>query len=253
MKNWKKTLLSENSSIDSAIKCLNNSELQIVLVVKKNRKLIGTITDGDIRRGLLNGYSIKNSIKKIINKNCLTVSRSTSDYTMDKLMDANDIYQLPVVDRNKKVIGLKTWRESVVSDQIENKIVIMAGGKGKRMLPYTKKYPKPLLILGNKPILEHIMIKAKSEGFKNFVFAINYLGHMIEKFFGNGSKLGIKIKYLKEKRPLGTAGALSLLNPKPRLPIIVCNGDVISDIRFRDLLDFFLLFNVQTLLNNLKN
>tara|TARA_Y100000590_G_scaffold205350_2_gene232875 strand:+ start:10307 stop:11344 length:1038 start_codon:yes stop_codon:yes gene_type:complete len=238
MKNWKKTLLNENSSIGSAIKSLNESELQIVLVVKKNLKLIGTITDGDIRRKLLSGHSIKSSIKKIINKNCLTVSRSTSDYIMNKLMEANDVYQLPIVDKNKKVIGLKTWREPAISDQIENKIVVMAGGKGRRMLPYTKKYPKPLLVLGNKPILEHILIKAKSEGFKNFVLAINYLGHMIEKFFKNGNKLNVKIKYIKEKKPLGTAGALSLLNPKPKFPIIVCNGDVISDIRFRDLLDF---------------
>jgi len=238
MKNWKKTLLNENSTIRSAIQCLNHSGLQIILVVNKKFKLVGTITDGDIRRKLLSGFSLKNSIKKIINKNCLTTTLSASDYMMNKLMQINKIYQLPIVDKNKKVIGLKIWRKDLISQEYKNTIVVMAGGKGKRMLPYTKNCPKPLLSLGNKPILEHIFLKAKSEGFKNFAVATNYLGHMIQDYFGNGKKLGIKIRYINENFFLGTAGALALLDPVPKLPFIVCNGDVISDIRFKDLISF---------------
>jgi len=238
MKNWKKTLLNENSSISSAIKCLNNSGLQIILVVNKKNKLIGTITDGDIRRKILSGFSLKSSIKNIIKKNCLTVTLSTSDYMMNKLMQINKVYQLPIINKNKKIIGLKIWHNDTSSSQYENKIVIMAGGKGKRMLPFTKNRPKPLLLLGNKPILEHILVKAKSEGFKNFIISTNYLGHMIRNFFGNGDHWGVSIKYLKENYILGTAGPLALLKPKPKLPFIVCNGDVISDIRFKDLIDF---------------
>ena len=227
MKNWKKALLDEDSTIRSAIKCLNESGLQVILVVNKKKKLIGTITDGDIRRKLLEGFSIKNSIKKIINKNCLTANPSISEYMMNKLMEINEIYQLPIVDKNKKVIGLKVWRKTLISNQYENTIFIMAGGKGKRMLPYTKNKPKPLLFLGNKPVLEHILAKAKSEGFKNFIISTKYLGHMIRNYFKNGEKWNIKIKYVNENFFLGTAGALALLHPKPKLPFVVCNGDVV--------------------------
>ena len=241
MKNWKKTLLKKNSAIGSAIKSLSDSGFQIVLIVGNDLKLIGTITDGDIRKGLLNGLNTNDPINKIVNKNCITASPSTSDYMMKKIMQKNTILQLPLVTKNKKVIGLKVWDELFFDKQekkIKNKIVIMAGGKGKRMLPYTKKCPKPLLRLANKPILEHILIKAKSEGFDDFIFSINYLGHMIKKFFENGKNWEVNIKYIEEKFPLGTAGSLSLLNLKPKVPFIVCNGDIISEISFKKLLNF---------------
>jgi len=241
MRNWKKTLIKKNSSIRSAIKSLSDSGFQIALVVSNDLKLIGAITDGDIRKGLLNGLSTNHSINKIVNRNCITASPSTSEHMMKKIMQKNTILQLPLVDKNQKVIGLKVWDELLFDKQekqIKNKIMIMAGGKGKRMLPYTRKCPKPLLRLANKPILEHILIRAKSEGFDNFVFSINYLGHMIKNFFENGKNWGVHIKYIEEKFPLGTAGSLSLLNPKPRLPFIVCNGDIISEIRFKKLLNF---------------
>lgn len=243
MKNWKKTLLKKSSAIHSAIKSLSDSGFQIVLVVSKDLKLIGTITDGDIRKGLLNGLSTNDPINKIVNRNCITASPSTSEYMMKKIMQKNTILQLPLVGKNKKVIGLKVWDELFFDEQekqIKNKIVIMAGGKGKRMLPYTRKCPKPLLRLANKPILEHILIKAKSEGFDDFIFSINYLGHMIKKFFENGKNWGVHIKYIEEKFPLGTAGSLSLLNLKPKLPFVVCNGDIISEISFKKLLNFHL-------------
>jgi NDP-sugar pyrophosphorylase family protein len=120
----------------------------------------------------------------------------------------------------------------------ENIMVIMAGGMGTRMRPYTEDCPKPLLPVAGKPMLEHIIERAKLEGFSQFIIAIHYLGHMIEECFGDGEQLGVEIAYLKENAPLGTAGALSLLNPKPRLPFVVTNGDVITDIRYGELLDF---------------
>ena len=237
---WKKTLLSQNSSIRQAIRSLEKSSMQIVLVISSKGVLIGTITDGDIRRGLLSGLTINSPLKKLINFNPLIGSDSMTISTMKQIMLINKIHQLPIIDKNKKVTGLYVRDEIDFSNKKGTKVVIMAGGKGKRMLPLTKKCPKPLLPIAGKPVLEHIIVKAKSEGFDNFIITINYLGYLIKDFFGNGNKWGVKIKYLEEVNPLGTAGSLSFLKQKKNFPFIVCNGDVISDIRFADVLDFHL-------------
>ena len=237
-KNWKKTLLLENSTIRKVIKNLEKSALQIVLVIDKKKNLVGTITDGDIRRGLLNGLNISNPIKKLINKKPLIGSSTMSANTMNQIMQTNKINQLPIIDKSKKIVGLYFWDAIKYSITQKSQVIIMAGGKGKRMMPHTKTCPKPLLPVGGKPILEHILLKARSEGFNNFIISINYLGEMIEDYFGNGSKWGVKIKYLKENMPLGTIGALSLIKNQPNFPFIVCNGDIISDIKYTDLLDF---------------
>lgn len=117
-------------------------------------------------------------------------------------------------------------------------MVIMAGGMGTRMRPHTENSPKPLLPVAGRPMLEHIIERAQLEGFSRFVLSIGYLGHMIEAHFGNGERLGVQIDYLREESPLGTAGALSLLEPLPDAPFIVTNGDVITDIRYGELIDF---------------
>jgi len=241
--NWKKTLLDENSPVRAAIQCLNKSTLQIILVVNKKKKLIGTITDGNIRRGMLSGLNINSSIKKIINRKPYTVSKSLSKSAINKLMNMRQIHQIPIIDKRKNILGLYVWNQFGFLETKKNLVIVMAGGKGTRMMPYTENSPKPLLPFGNKPILEHILLKAKSEGFNQFIFSINYLGYMINNFFGNGSSWSVKIKYIKEKLPLGTAGSLSLLNPKPKIPFIVYNGDVISEIRLSDLLNFHIRNN----------
>jgi len=122
-------------------------------------------------------------------------------------------------------------------------MVIMAGGKGTRLLPHTETCPKPLLPISGKPMLEHIIEHAKRDGFYHFIISIHYLGHMIEEYFGDGSLQNVKIEYIREDSPLGTAGALSLLNPTPNLPFVVTNGDVITDIRYGEMLDFHLMHN----------
>ena len=237
-KDWRKTLLKENASIKAAIQSLEKSALQIILVVNKRKKLVGTITDGDIRRSLLSGLNINSKIKSLINKEPCVVYKFLSKSIIDKLMLMNKIQQIPILDESKKILGLYVWDEIDFVKRKKNYFIIMAGGKGRRMLPYTKNYPKPLLTLVDKPILEHILLKAKSEGFNKFIFTTNYLKHKISNFFGDGSSWDVKIKYIEENSPLGTAGSLSLLKPKPKIPFIVCNGDVISEIRFEDLLNF---------------
>ena len=113
-------------------------------------------------------------------------------------MQINNIHQIPILDKNKKILGLYVWDEINLVEEKGNQVIVMAGGKGKRMLPYTKKCPKPLLIIGEKPILEHILLKAKMEGFNKFTFSINYLGYKIKNFFNDGNRWNVKIKYVKE-------------------------------------------------------
>jgi len=155
-----------------------------------------------------------------------------------QLMAANKIQQIPVVNKNKHVVGLHLWDKMTLPNRRPNLIIIMAGGVGMRLRPHTEKCPKPMLHIDGKPMLEHIIIQAKKEGFYKFCIAIHYLGKKIEDYFGWGKSLGVEIKYLREKNPLGTAGALSLLNPTPKLPFVVTNGDVVTEIRFGKLIDF---------------
>jgi len=157
-----------------------------------------------------------------------------------QLMVANKIQQIPVVNEHHHVVGLHLWDEITTPPTRANLMVIMAGGMGTRLRPHTENCPKPLLPVAGKPMLEHIIERAKLEGFSHFVLAIHYLGQMIEDHFGNGEHLGVRIDYLREQSPLGTAGALGLLNPRPDAPFVVTNGDVITDIRYGELLDFHL-------------
>lgn len=143
-----------------------------------------------------------------------------------------------MVDAENRVLGLHFWDEDTPTEIRQNTLVIMAGGFGKRLRPHTENCPKPMLPVAGKPMLEHILERAKNEGFRHFVIAVMYLGHVIEEYFGDGARFGVHINYLRETTPLGTAGAVGLLDPNPTLPFIVTNGDILSDIRYGDILDF---------------
>jgi NDP-sugar pyrophosphorylase family protein len=177
-------------------------------------------------------------IASIIHRNALVVPPELGRDLVMQLMLANKIQQIPVVDQQHHIVGLHLWNEMTMPPSRPNLMVIMAGGMGTRLRPHTEDCPKPLLLVAGKPMLEHIIERAKLEGFNHFVLAIHYLGHMIEAYFGNGERLGVQIDYLREESPLGTAGALGLLNPLPDAPFVVTNGDVITDIHYGELLDF---------------
>jgi dTDP-glucose pyrophosphorylase len=235
---WRRTLLHGDATIKDAINVLNVSELRIVLAVDENEKLLGTISDGDIRRGLLKGLQLENSLAAIWNHEAIVVPENMSTEMVKELMLVNKIQQIPIVDENQRLIGLHLWDEFVYPVSRENIFVIMAGGRGTRLGTQTENCPKPLLLVAGRPILEHIINRAQAEGFTHFVIAINYLGYMIEEYFGDGRKMGVKIDYLREEKPLGTAGALTLFEELPNLPIVVTNGDVITEIRYAAILDF---------------
>ena len=235
---WHQAILPANATIEQAIRNLTKVSVRIVLVTNEAGVLEGTISDGDIRRGLLKGLDLNSPIASIIHRNTLVVPPELGRELVMQLMVANKIQQIPVVDECRHVVGLHLWNEITTPPARPNLMVIMAGGTGKRLHPHTENRPKPLLPVAGKPMLEHIIDRAKLEGFNHFVLAIHYLGHMIEAHFGNGEHLGVQIDYLREESPLGTAGALGLLNPLPDAPFLVTNGDVITDVRYGELLDF---------------
>lgn len=236
---WQCVLLPLKATIRDAIENLNSSALQIVLVVTEDNRLLGTITDGDIRRGLLRGFNLASSIEDIMHRQPLVVPDDMQKDVVVQLMKANKIHQLPVVDIQNHVVGLHVLDEINSAAMRSNVMVIMAGGKGMRLRPYTESCPKPMLELSGKPMLEHIIERAKTEGFRHFVLAIHYLGHVIEDYFQDGSLWDVSINYIREKQPLGTAGALSLMQDiAPNNAFVVTNGDVITDIRYGEILDF---------------
>jgi dTDP-glucose pyrophosphorylase len=235
---WRKALVDITCTLQDVIRNLNDSALQVALVVEAEDRLVGTITDGDIRRGLLRGLELTSTVNTILHRDALVVPPQLGRDLVLRLMRANRIHQLPVVDEGRRVVGLHVLDELMAPPQLPNQMVIMAGGRGMRLRPHTEHCPKPLLPVAGKPMLEHIVERARDEGFTRLVIAIHYLGHMIEDHFGDGSRWGVDITYLSEETALGTVGALSLLEPRPTAPFLVTNGDILTDIHYGELLDF---------------
>ncbi len=235
---WRNSVLLETATIRDAVCCLDQVAIKIVLIVDASGKLAGTISDGDIRRSLLRGLGMNSPITKVIHRNPFVAPPDMTCETIMQLMVANKIQQIPVVDDQRHLVGLHLWDQIATPQSRPNIMVIMAGGKGTRLRPHTEHCPKPMLPVGEKPMLEHIIDRAMANGFSHFILAIHYLGHMVEDYFGDGTKIKARIEYIREPAPLGTAGALSLLGPQPEAPLLVTNGDVLTDINYGDLLDF---------------
>lgn len=235
---WRNAILSNTATIQDAIRNLDKVAIKIVLVLDASGKLEGTISDGDIRRGLLRGLGMGSPITTVIHRKPFVVPREMTQETVRQLMVANKIQQIPVVDEERQVVGLHLWDQITTQHSRPNSMVIMAGGKGTRLRPHTERCPKPMLPVGDKPMLEHIIERAMGNGFSHFLIAVHYLGHMIEEYFGDGSKWDVRIDYIREESPLGTAGALGLLAERPEAPFVVTNGDVLTDINYGELLDF---------------
>ena len=237
---WKDAILSSQSSLAEVISNLNRVAIKIVLIVDPHSKLAGTISDGDIRRGLLKGLTLDSMAEEVMQPSPMIVPSGLSRDLVMQLMLANKIQQIPIVDETREIVGLHIWEDIIGPANKVNPIIIMAGGKGIRLRPHTENCPKPMLEVMGKPILQHIIERAKMEGFCKFVIAIYYLGHLIEEYFGNGHAWDVEIEYLREDEPLGTAGALSLLRHVPEVPLLVTNGDVLTDIRYAEILNFHL-------------
>ena len=239
MKNWKDCLISEDKNLFDAVQVIDFTHAKIALVVDSERILKGTITDYDVRSAILKGKGSDTSITEILNPNPKFVSDEDSDFTVFQKMKETAIRQMPVLNSKRQVIGLKLISEmNTAYYSRKNPILIMAGGLGSRLRPLTDDCPKPLLKVMGKPILEIILESFINKGFKNFYVSVNYKAEMIQNYFGNGEKYGVSIEYLKEKKRLGTAGALGLLPKNIEDPLIVMNGDLLTKVDFHQLLDF---------------
>lgn len=235
-KNWRKALINKNYTIKNVIKNLNLTAIQICLVVDKNKKLVGTVTDGDIRRALLDGCSIDDKITKYINYKSKKIYKGFANNQLKNLLAKYKITSLPVLNNNNQIIDLISWNDLINNQNKFNiPIIFQVGGKGTRLAPLTNNIPKPMIKIKGIPILEKLVLKARSEGFSDFYFIINYLGNKIINYFKDGKKLSVNIKYIKEKKSLGTAGGLSLNNFNCKT-IIVSNGDVLTDLSYKNLL-----------------
>lgn len=233
----KEAILDESSTIEDVINNLEETGLQICIIASKELKLIGIVTDGDIRRGLLRGITLKSKAEEIMVKNPITINIGEEDSAMG-VMRKNMINHVPVINQDGEIVNLYSTIFNTEVQKKDNLFIIMAGGFGKRLAPYTDTCPKPMLIINGKPMIEHIIDNAVSEGFHNFIISVFYLSEVITEYFGDGSDRGINIKYIKEDVPLGTAGALSLINPIPKLPVIITNGDVMTNIKYGDILKY---------------
>ncbi len=238
MKDWRTTLISPLTPIMEAIRIIDVSALQIGLVVDEQRRLLGVITDGDVRRAILNGVSLDDPVHMIMYRDCTTARDFASREEIIALMKKNDLKHMPIVDENGTVVDLKVIIDLIDEPQKDNWVIIMAGGMGTRLLPLTDDRPKPLLEVGGRPILETVIENFRGFGFHRFFISVNYKAEMIEEFCGDGCKWGIDITYLREDKKMGTAGALSLLPAKPVKPLIIINADVLTNVNIRQLLDF---------------
>ncbi len=236
---WESTLIALNATLTDAIRVINESRHQICLVTDSDKKLAGTITDGDVRRALLRSASMTALVSDVMNAQPFSVTPDVTESNVIALCREKMLRQIPIVDADGQIIGLHHIHEfSSTAQTQENWVILMAGGTGTRLRPLTENSPKPLLTVGDKPLLEGIIENFVRQGFSKFFISVNYLAESIKDHFGDGAKWGAHIIYLDEDKPLGTAGALKLLPEKPTSPVIVMNGDLVTKIDFRDVLDF---------------
>jgi dTDP-glucose pyrophosphorylase/CBS domain-containing protein len=238
MRKSKNIHIDTTTSIQDAIRVIDQNAMQIALVVDDNGRILGTVTDGDIRRAILKGCTLQEEASQIMNPDPVLAHKSDNRVNILALMRKTKIHHIPVVDDDRVVLGIETIDDILGSDRKDNTVVIMAGGLGSRLRPLTNDCPKPLLKIGDKPILETIMESFISYGFHNFFFSVCYMADMVESHFGDGADWGVNIQYIKEQEPLGTAGSLANIPGELQEPIIVMNGDLLTKLNFQSLLDF---------------
>lgn len=239
MKDWQSALVSPSSTLEDAIATIDRSALRIAIVIDEGEYLLGTLSDGDVRRALLRHLPLDVPVSQVMCSNPTVARRGWSRNRLLAVMESKKLLQLPVVDDAGRVIGLETLHELLNKRQLNNPVFLMAGGFGKRLHPLTQNCPKPLLKVGEKPILELILESFIRAGFHRFFISTHYLPAMVQEYFGDGQRWGVSIAYTHEDTPLGTGGALGLL-PHDEIdePMFVMNGDLLTTLDYRELLEF---------------
>lgn len=240
MNNFKKVLLPPTATIRKALEIIDSGSMKIALVIDENQKLLGTLTDGDVRRAILTGKGLEQSIESIYYRTPTTCGINDSKEKILQLAVALKLYQIPVVDAEGHIVGIAEVDELLKRTHHKNKVVLMAGGLGTRLSPLTDTTPKPMLHVGNKPILETIIENFSKYGYTEIILSVNYKSHIIQDYFGDGDRFGVKITYIHEAKRMGTAGALSLMRKSLTEPFFVMNADLLTNVNFEHMHDYHL-------------
>jgi len=240
MKKIDRILVHQNATIREALQIIDKGAMKLAIITDVDLRLLGTLTDGDIRRGLLNGMGLDDQIEPIIFRTPTVCRENDTKETIIQLALSKKLYQIPIIDVTGRVVGIYEIDELLRRTPKTNKAVLMAGGLGTRLGELTKHTPKPMLKVGEKPILETIIKNFAKYGFTEIIISVNYLSQLIEDYFGDGSDFGVSITYIKEKQRMGTAGALSLIRDQLTEPFFVMNADLLTNINFEHLYDYHL-------------
>jgi dTDP-glucose pyrophosphorylase len=233
----KKICLPSTASILEAMKIIELYPEKIALIVSEKNQLLGTVTDGDIRRGLIRNISVNDEVVQIMNSKPITMPCDTRMQDVKKMLITKKISQIPLLNTDQTIAQVVLTKDLPTLQNKNNTVVLMAGGLGVRLGELTADCPKPMLKVGDKPILEVVIENLKEHGFQNFYIAVNYKAEVIENYFKDGADFGINIKYLREKERMGTAGSLSLLSLDNDLPLIVMNADVLTKVNFSQFIE----------------
>jgi dTDP-glucose pyrophosphorylase len=239
LKRHPQIVLSPDAPLRAAMTAMTACQVGLVMVVDARRKLLGVLVDNDLRRALLAGAELSSPVRRAMNPKPVVLRKGTPPEEVSELFRLTGHKNIPVVDARGRLVELTAIHDyAAIPKRYPNRVVLMAGGQGRRLLPLTEDTPKPMLKLGGKPILEHLVEQLAAAGFVHFVISVNYLAEKIRDHFGDGSRWGVEIEYVTERKPLGTVGALRLLKPTPKEPFLVMNGDVLTKANFGALLDF---------------
>lgn len=238
MKQWKKAVIPPTASVRDTIRTIDEGAIQIAFVVAGDQRLLGTVTDGDIRRAILRGVSLDGEARLVMNPHPITAPSDMSRQAILEIMRHKLIHQIPILDRAGRIVDVELLDNLLQREEPQNWVVLMAGGLGTRLRPLTDELPKPMLKIANKPLLEIILENFIEQGFRKFYFSVNYKADMVQSHFADGSHWDAEIRYLRETERMGTAGPLSLLPERLTHPLIVMNADLLTKLNFRQLLDF---------------
>jgi len=238
MNEWRKAVVAADAPLSEAIRHIDSAGCQMAIVLEPDGRLAGLVSDGDVRRAILRGCDLNTPTSQVMNPRATTAFATASKEELLSLMRRKVLRQIPLVNDKQQVVGLATVDDLAGVVERPNWVVLMAGGMGTRLRPLTESTPKPMLQVSGKPILENILQSFIDQGFRQFFLSVNYMAEAVREHFGDGRHWGVAIEYLSEKKRLGTAGALSLLPSQPGDPFIVMNGDLLTRVRFDNLLHF---------------
>jgi len=231
-------LLPESATVEDAVRVLEKVVGKIVMVIGASKSIVGTVTDGDVRRHLLRHRPLDAGITEVMNQTPLLIPPNyNSAEIWENYVATQRCLDFPVVNAEGRVLSLLSYQR-IPNIKKDTVVVLMAGGRGTRLAPLTDNIPKPLLEVAGQPIIEGTIKRLRAQGFDKFLISVNYLASRIRDHLGDGSKFGVNIEYLEENEPLGTAGCLALARSHLNAPFILMNGDIITNINFDNMLRF---------------